>query len=78
MSLPLPRFYAHITRIHDQAAVDQAVRQAADTTPTTVQRATLPGDNRRLRGIPAVARGVAGVSPGTDPYAATERKMRPR
>ena len=36
--------------------------------------ATAPGDSRKLRGIPAVGRGVDGSIPGTDPVAALEAK----
>jgi hypothetical protein len=36
----------------------------------TVVKATLAGDNRRLRGLPAVGRGVSGHIPGTDPLEA--------
>lgn len=37
-------------------------------TPPSVTRATLPGDKRRLRGIPVVgARGVGGAIPGSRP-----------
>jgi len=34
---------------------------------------TKPGDAMGLRGIPAIARGVSGVSPGTDPLRAAIR-----
>lgn len=46
-------------------------RAIIDTTPTaeptTTTRATLPGDTRRLRGIPAIGYGVTGAIPGTTP-----------
>lgn len=32
-----------------------------------VSRATAAGDSARLRGIPAIGRGVSGASPGTQP-----------
>lgn len=35
---------------------------------------TKPGDAAALRGLPAIARGVSGVQPGTDPLAAVLRK----
>ena len=43
-----------------------------NTEPTTepiraATRATLPGDSRRLRGIPAIGYGVTGAIPGTTP-----------
>lgn len=71
MSRILPRFSATWQRIEDERKVARIVRESEGSEiPKTVARATLPGDNRRLRGIPCVARGVAGVSPGTDPRSA--------
>lgn len=70
MSILLPRYYRRQQEREDRAAVDKAVTESIDVVPETVARATLPGDNRRLRGIPCVALGVSGVSPGTDPLAA--------
>lgn len=70
MSVLLPRYYRRQLEREDRAAVDKAVRESIDVVPETVARATLPGDNRRLRGIPVCAMGVTGVSPGTDPLAA--------
>lgn len=71
MSQVLPRFMAAMQRIEDERKLGRILLEAqgADL-PVTVARATLPGDNRRLRGIPCVARGVSGVSPGTDPSVA--------
>jgi hypothetical protein len=51
-------------------AVEQAVSESESV--QTVTRATLPGDTRRLRGIPCIARGVGGTSPGTDPLLALD------
>lgn len=71
MSHILPRFNASMQRIQDAEKIGRILRETGEVGPTiTVQRATLPGDNRRLRGIPCVARGVAGVSPGTHPVSA--------
>lgn len=58
-----------------QRSIHRALLDSIDHTPTTVQRATLPGDKRRLRGIP-VAGGACGTSPGTDPALATIRRLR--
>lgn len=63
----LPRYYRRQLERQDAQAISRAVAEAVDTTPTTVARATLAGDARRLRGIP-VAGGACGTSPGTDPY----------
>ena len=67
MSHLLRRFHAQSERIEDERKIGRIVLEARGEEAKTVARATLPGDNRRLRGIPVVARGVAGVSPGTDP-----------
>lgn len=49
-------------RAHAIAAIESGQHQDAD-----------PAD---LRGIPVIARGVGGTSPGSDPYAETERRNR--
>lgn len=68
MSQVLRRFYAAMEKIEDERKLGRILLESTSAdVPTTVARATLPGDNRRLRGIPCVARGVAGVSPGTAP-----------
>jgi len=70
----LPRFHAFTERMEDERKLARVILESSpEDVPHTVQRATLPGDNRRLRGIPCVARGVAGVSPGTDPLARAVR-----
>lgn len=68
MSQLLGRFYIRTQRIEDERKIARIIldSQGVDL-PRTVARATLPGDNRRLRGIPVCARGVSGVSPGTAP-----------
>lgn len=48
-------------------AVNRAVGQAEDH---TVYSTTLAGDARKLRGIPAIGRSVAGAIPGTSPHGA--------
>jgi hypothetical protein len=70
----LPRFHRRQLEVEDRAAVERIVREAVPET-STVARATLPGDTRRMRGIPICAMGVAGVSPGTDPMAALLRTI---
>ena len=51
----------------------RALRDVVVAQPRTLgelrAREKLPGDSRSLRGIPVVARGVAGVSPNTMPGA---------
>jgi len=73
MTQILPRFYRRQLEAEDRAAVDQAI--AESVTPETAPRATLPGDTRRLRGIPVCAMGVSGTAPGTDPLAALLRSV---
>lgn len=52
--------------IQHSRAVARAVSQSVDRTISVVAAG---GDARALRGIPVVARGVPGVSPGTQPNA---------
>lgn len=46
-------------------ALDQATD--SDTTGAPAPKGTLPGDKRRLRGIPVVGVNIDGASPGTRP-----------
>ena len=71
MSHLLPRFHATTERMEDERKIGRVVLDSeCAEVPKSVARATLPGDTRRLRGIPVVCRGVGGVSPGTNPLAA--------
>lgn len=60
-------------RWHQDIALDQQNARIARETNAdlpaspTAPTATLPGDERRLRGIPAIGRGVAGAINGTRP-----------
>jgi hypothetical protein len=57
---------------HEAKIARDIARIAADTVDTTistVSQATLGGDERRLRGIPAIGRGVTGAIAGTKPGA---------
>jgi hypothetical protein len=65
----------------EQLHADQAriVREALDEAPPDAPMhrdgpATAGGDERRLRGIPAIGRGVTGAIPGTDPERAAMRR----
>jgi len=77
LSRILPRFYRQQLASQDAANITRILHEAgANTAPEpTVARATLPGDRRRLRGIPVVG-GVGGTSPGTDPVGELIRKER--
>ena len=56
---------AEIIRIeHERKAAIEAVNQGKHT----------DADPQDLRGIPCIARGVGGVSPGTDPFAEASRR----
>lgn len=72
----LPRFFRRQLEVEDRAKLDAMEREW--TPPDPVGGGTAGGDSRRLRGVPAIARGVAGVSPGTDPFVETERRLRGR
>lgn len=78
MTLPLIRQGEGIAGIHRIHAQRTAERQAlerniaqAQTAPdlnsTLITRATAGGDETKLRGIPAIGRGVQGCIPGTRP-----------
>jgi hypothetical protein len=76
MSHLLPRFTAISQRIEDERKIGRIVLDSVDAeVPKTVARATLPGDMRRLRGIPVCTFGVSGTSPGTDPLMAALRSV---
>jgi hypothetical protein len=49
----------------DHRAVDRAISKAADAPVTG--KATAGGDERALRGIPCIGRGVGGAIRGTQP-----------
>jgi hypothetical protein len=75
MSRPLPRFNASQERTEDARKLDKILSETTTDSPTTAARATLPGDTRRLRGIPVQARGVGGTSPNTNPVQALMAKQ---
>ena len=64
MSRPLPRYL-------DQPDFEQKLARilidVGEPAPPK-QGATAGGDERKLRGIPAIGRGVAGAVPGTAPH----------
>ena len=54
--------------IDDERKLARNLLETGESAPVqTVARATLGGDERRLRGIPAIGRGVSGAIPGTRP-----------
>ena len=68
MSLILRRYDAHAERLHDERRIARIVIETGGTAPDPKHAgATAPGDTRKLRGIPAIGRGVGGAIPGTRP-----------
>lgn len=71
MSQILPRFNQRQERAERERKIARIILEAGpEETPATVARATLAGDARRLRGLPAIGRGVGGTIPGTSPEGA--------
>lgn len=58
-----------LRQIEDDRQLAIAVMESG-AAPDINPNATLGGDERRLRGIPVIASGVGGTSPGTNPAAA--------
>ena len=68
MSHLLPRFAALAEAQAFQVKLSAILLVTGAEMPARiVSSATLPGDSRRLRGIPVIARGVRGASPGSAP-----------
>lgn len=76
MRRPLPRFTDTAIH-HDPLEAMLARREAAQAQAREqiAQGYTPDADPADLRGIPCIARGVGGTSPGTNPLAATIRRM---
>lgn len=69
MSHTLPRFHAHHQRIDDERKLARILLETGEPAPTTQRPgATAGGDERKLRGIPAIGRGVTGAIPGSVPH----------
>ena len=69
MSRPLPRYTQQAIE-HDPLEIMLAEREAARDQARALIAAGqfLTPDPADLRGIPCIARGVGGTSPGTNPY----------
>lgn len=63
MSRPLPRYLPD----PEPGKLERIV--AAEAQEPLIVRGTAGGDERKLRGIPAIGRGVAGAIPGSVPHA---------
>lgn len=68
MSHTLRRYHAHRERIEDERNIARIILETGGNAPPPRHAgATAGGDERKLRGIPAIARGVPGHIPGTRP-----------
>ena len=76
MSQPLPRYQQNPIE-HDPLEAMLAQREAEHERARAAINAghTLNPDPADLRGIPCIARGVGGTSPGTNPLTATIRRL---
>ena len=59
-----------------RAEFERASEAGIDTTAPPKWKVPVGDDLERLRGLPAVAPGVRGVQPGTDPVRELMRKQR--
>jgi hypothetical protein len=73
VSRPLPRYTDHPIH-HDplETALAQREAQQAEIREAIANGHTPQADPADLRGIPVIARGVGGTSPGTNPYTACD------
>jgi hypothetical protein len=67
MSHTLKRFHANQEHIDDERKLARILLETGEHAPTKIGHATAGGDERRLRGIPAIGRGVQGAINGTRP-----------
>lgn len=67
----LPRFYRDLQHLEDERKLARILLETGEAAPDakTITR-VMHGDGARLRGLPAVGRGISSTSPGTDPVAA--------
>lgn len=68
MSRSLGRFHRKAQAAADAHKIARILLETGEAAPITIGHATAGGDERKLRGIPAIARGVAGAIPGTSPH----------
>lgn len=69
MTQILRRFNRAAEKIEDERKLARILLETgADAPPATFAGASLPGDTRKLRGIPAIGRGVTGAVPGSIPH----------
>lgn len=58
---------------HNARVLARILKETAADHPPPTRGATAGGDSRKLRGIPAIGRGVSGAIPGTRPEDAIHR-----
>ncbi len=78
MAQPLPRLMAELERREDERKLANILLETGEPLPTSTAGATGPGDWERLRGLPAIGRGVSGAVRGSDPMRALLSKERGR
>jgi hypothetical protein len=66
MSQALRRFEIHRERIEDERKLARILLETGEAAPQQ-KGATAGGDERKLRGIPAIGRGVSGAIHGSVP-----------
>ncbi len=64
----LRRYDAHHEHLADERNLARILLETGQHAPPTIGHATAGGDERRLRGIPAIGRGVTGAVNGTIPH----------
>jgi hypothetical protein len=64
---PLPRAFRRKLQALDQAKLDRIIAATEKAEPSNAAGSTAGGDERRLRGLPAIGRGVRGAIAGTVP-----------
>ena len=75
---PLPRAHRRQLQAEDAAKLELILREVTDEPASSAAGATAAGDERRLRGIPAVSKGTSGAMFGSDPVRALLAKERHR
>ena len=67
MSRILGRYTRHTQALEDSQKIAKILLEVGEPLPVNTH-ATAGGDERKLRGIPAIGRGVSGAVPGTAPH----------
>ena len=79
--MPEQRLPRHLDELHERITWERKLArillEVGEPAPDPkLYRGTAAGDERRLRGLPAVARGTSGAIAGTDPLRALLAKER--